>query len=374
VVKILTIFLVSLLILSAAEAQIKLTSVATNLDNPVDIEDAGDGLGRLFIVLQPGKIVIFDGTKILTSPFLNVTNDVLYGGEQGLLSLAFHPNYLSNGFFFIYYVNKSGNLVLARYQVSSNKNIANSSSKKMFLTISHPTNTNHNGGKVLFGKDGYLYLTVGDGGAGGDPPNNAQNLGTLLGKILRIDVNQGSPYAIPPGNPFVNTTGAKKEIWAYGLRNPWRVSFDQGGTGNMFTADVGQNSWEEIDVSPVPSIGGSNYGWRKMEGKHCFNPSTNCNNGKLRLPALEYGHSSGCSITGGFVYRGTAFPTLVATYLYADYCNGQIWGAIKGTSGWTSSLLLDTPYKISTFGQNKSGELFIAHHIASGAIYKIVKK
>lgn len=366
--------LLSLFLFAAGtEAQIKIAQIATNLDRPVDIMDALDGSGRLFIVLQGGKIVIHNGTTVLSTPFLNITSAVTCCGEQGLLSLAFHPNYKTNGFFYVYYVNTSGNLVLARYKVSGNPNIANAASKKTLMTILHPTYGNHNGGKLQFGKDGYLYISVGDGGGGGDQSNNAQNLGKLLGKILRIDVSSGFPYTIPPNNPFVNISGAKKEIWAYGCRNPWRFSFDKV-SGAMYMADVGQNNWEEVNFQPV-STGGTNYGWRKMEGKHCYNPATNCNNGTLKLPILEYTHSVGCSITGGYVYRGSAIPTLYGTYLYADYCKGIIWGAKKSNNVWTSSQLLATGKKISTFGESKSGELFITHHAANtGAIYKIVKQ
>ncbi len=373
-VKNITAALLLFLCLNGAEAQIKLVQVASNLDRPVDIEQPPDGTTRLFFVLQGGKIVIHNGTTVLATPYLNISSSVSCCGEEGLLSLAFHPNYSTNGFFYIYYVNTSGNLVLARYKVSSNTNIANANSKTILLTIQHPTNGNHNGGELQFGKDSYLYLSVGDGGGGGDQANNAQNLGKLLGKILRIDVNSGTPYGIPPTNPFVNTTGAKKEIWAYGYRNLWRFSFDRVN-GNMYSADVGQNTWEEINREPANTAGGINYGWRRMEGKHCYNPATNCNTGSLKLPIIEYSHPQGCSITGGYVYRGTAISNLIGTYFYSDYCSGIIRGAKLSSGQWTTSQLLASGKTVSTFGEDRAGELYIAHHASpGGVVYKIVKQ
>jgi glucose/arabinose dehydrogenase len=368
------VFLLVLFFTAAANAQIKIVKLPGNLSNPVDIANAGDGSLRLFVALQGGKIVVYSGGKLLSTPFLNITDLVTCCGERGLLSVTFHPNYKTNGFFFVYYTNTSGNLVLARFKVSSNRNIAIKSSKKILLTISHPTNANHNGGKIAFGRDGFLYLSVGDGGGGGDQPNNAQNLGKLLGKILRINVNSGSPYSIPAGNPFANVTGAKKEIWAFGYRNPWRWSFDRAN-GNMFVGDVGQNLYEEIDFQPASSTGGENYGWRLMEGNHCYNPSSNCNNGSVKLPIIEFGHSTGCSVIGGYVYRGESIPAIVGTYLYSDYCAGNIWGATNASGKWTSSQLLATGFNVSTFGEGEKGALYIAQHASpGGAIYRIDKQ
>ena len=371
---VLVLFLTAFFLAPLAEAQIKLVKLAGNLDQPTDIVNAGDGSLRLFITLQRGKVVIYSNGRILTTPFLNISELVKCCGEQGLLSIAFHPNYKSNGLFYVYYVNTTNNLVLARFHVSAtNKNIANKASKRIILTIDHPTYQNHNGGNLAFGKDGYLYLSVGDGGSAGDPNNNAQNLGRLLGKILRMDVNNTSTFSIPPGNPFVNVAGAKALIWAYGLRNTWRYTFDRL-TGDMYIADVGQDSFEEVDFQPANSTGGENYGWRKMEGFHCYNPSSNCNSGGLTLPVLEYSHANGCSITGGYVYRGANIPTLAGTYLYGDFCSGIIWGAKNNSGVWSSSQLLSTGLNISTFGEGEKGELFVAHRSSpNGAIYKIVR-
>jgi len=360
---------------AAADAQIRLVKISGNLDLPVDVANAGDGSLRLFIVLQKGKIMVYSGGRILTTPFLNITDLVKCCGEQGLLSIAFHPKYKTNGFFYVNYVNTMNNLVLARFHVSSNKNIANKSSKKILLTIPHPTYTNHNGGKLAFGKDGYLYLSVGDGGSGGDPNNNAQNIGKLLGKILRINVNNVSTYSIPPDNPFANVTGAKKEVWAYGLRNTWRYSFDRL-TGDMYIADVGQSQYEEVDFQSAGSRGGQNYGWRKMEGFHCYNPSNNCNDGTLNLPVLEYAHGTGnCSITGGYVYRGNSVPALAGTYVYGDFCSGIIWGAKNNSGTWSSTQLLSTGLLISSFGEGEKGEVYVAHHGSpNGAVYRIANQ
>jgi glucose/arabinose dehydrogenase len=373
--KTILVFLMVLFLTAAANAQIKIVKIAGNLVSPVDIVNAGDGSLRLFIALQGGKIVVYSGGKILGTPFLNISDLIFCCGERGLLSIAFHPSYKTNGLFFVYYTNTSGNLVLARFKVSAtNRNVAIKSSKKILLTISHPTYANHNGGRIAFGKDGFLYLSVGDGGGGGDQSNNAQNLGKLLGKILRINVNAGSLYSIPPGNPFSNVTGAKKEIWAFGYRNPWRWSFDRAN-GNMYIGDVGQNLYEEIDFQPANSPGGENYGWRFMEGNHCYNPASNCNNGKLKAPIIEYGHGAGCSVVGGYVYRGTAISAIVGKYLYSDYCSGIIWGATNSSGKWISTQLLSTGFNVSTFGEGENGALYVAQHAnPGGAIYRIDKQ
>jgi glucose/arabinose dehydrogenase len=285
-----------------AAPQIDLQPVASGLANPTAITHAGDGSGRLFITLQAGRIVIYSGISILASPFLDITSLVASGGERGLLSVAFHPNYRNNGVFFVDYTNTAGDIVIARYSVSQDPNVADPNSAAILLTIPHPNFANHNGGQLQFGPDGYLYIGVGDGGSAGDPSNHGQSLDTPLGKLLRIDVNGAPPYAIPGDNPFVRVMGALPEIWAYGLRNPWRFSFDRS-TNDLFIADVGQDSWEEVDFQPAGQ-GGQNYGWRLMEGNHCFNPSSNCNPGGLTLPILEYEHgpgdSIGCSISGGY--------------------------------------------------------------------------
>ena len=346
-----------------------LEQVTTGLARPVSITHAGDN--RLFITEQSGRIMIYDGTRLLPEPFLDIRNLVSSDNERGLLSVAFHPHYAQNGLFYINYTNLGGDTVVARYSVSpTDPNRANAASAVTLLGVDQPF-ANHNGGQMQFGPDGYLYIGLGDGGSGGDPNNRAQNLNDLLGKILRIDVDGGSPYAIPSSNPFVGSTNARGEIWSYGLRNPWRFSFDRA-TGDLWIADVGQGTWEELDFQPATSIGGENYGWRRMEGSHCFNPSVNCNNGivSLTLPVIEYDHDEGCSVTGGYVYRGTRSPRFAGTYFYGDFCSGRIWGATRANGVVTSRQLLDTSFNISTFGQDMNGEVYVADY-GNGVLYRV---
>jgi glucose/arabinose dehydrogenase len=347
--------------------------IASGLTNPVVIANAGDGSGRLFIVEQAGRIRIYQNNGILATPFLDISANIEAGSEKGLLGLAFHPSYATNRRFFVNYtVRISGQLktrVSEFLATLGNPNIADPNSESVILEFNQPFD-NHNAGDIKFGLDGYLYITSGDGGSGGDPQNNAQNLNTLLGKILRIDINNGSPYTIPPTNPFVDGDPATRdEIWSYGWRNPWRFSFDRL-TGDMFIGDVGEGSWEELNYEPA-GTGGRNYGWRITEGAHCFNPSSGCNMTGLTLPILEYSHTSGCAVTGGFRYRGTHFPDLYGYYLYADYCSGRIWGATFDGS-WTTTELVDTPYFISTFGEDEAGEIYFVNHHSGGPIYRIV--
>ncbi|HEY0144478.1 MAG TPA: PQQ-dependent sugar dehydrogenase [Thermoanaerobaculia bacterium] len=359
---------------SVAAQRVELQQVVTGLNRPVAITHAGDN--RLFIVLQGGQIVVFDGTALVPAPFLDIA--ALIGdssNEKGLLGLAFHPRYSQNGFFFVNYTDTQGDTVVARYSVSStNANRADPSSVRTILRIDQPF-PNHNGGQLAFGPDGYLYIGMGDGGSGGDPGNRAQNMNELLGKMLRIDVDAGTPYAIPPSNPFVNRSGIRGEIWASGLRNPWRYSFDRM-TGDLYIADVGQGDREEINFAPATSIGGENYGWRRMEGNRCYNPSTGCNpDGSLILPIIEYDHNLGCSVTGGYVYRGARHPRLQGLYIYGDYCTGVIWGASRNAASgsWSSRVLIDTTLQISTFGEDAAGEVYVArHHTTGGTIYRIV--
>jgi glucose/arabinose dehydrogenase len=362
----------SLLFVTPLFAQeIALEQVTTGLSLPVAITHAGDT--RLFITQQRGAILIWDGTRILPTPFLDITSLALCCGERGLLSVAFHPNYKQNGFFFINYTETAGpgTTVIARYRVSqTDPNRADPASAKVLLRIPQPF-ANHNGGQLQFGPDGYLYIGMGDGGSAGDPGNRAQNLADLLGKILRINVDSGDPYAIPPSNPFANTSGARPEIWAYGLRNPWRFGFDRA-TGDLWIADVGQGSYEEIDFQPATSIGGENYGWRRLEGVHCFNPAIGCDNFPNVKPIIEYDHTNGaCSVTGGYVYRGSRYQRLAGTYIYGDYCNGIIWGATHPSNGSASShVLIDTNLAISTFGEDLNGELYVADY-DTGRLYHI---
>lgn len=356
----------------SAQPSIAIKPVITGLSNPVAITHAGDGSDRLFISLQSGRIVIYNGLQLLPAPFLDISPLVSTNNEQGLLSVAFHPDYANNGFIFVNYTNTDGATVIARYRISSDPDIVDAATGSVLLTVPQPY-ANHNGGQLQFGPDGYLYIGMGDGGAAGDPLDNAQNTSKLLGKILRLDVDNGFPYQIPPDNPFVGAPQAQEEIWALGLRNPWRFSFDREN-GDMFIADVGQANWEEINFQSASSGGGENYGWRLMEASYCYNPPDDCNDGSLVLPILEYDHSSGnCSITGGYIYRGTRNPKLSGIYFYGDFCSGRIWGAVRDNMGaWSSMELLDTGYRISTFGEDETGEIYFAHRsLNEGAIYQI---
>src|SRR5688500_9165824 len=347
---------------------VALQPVVSGLTEPVAIAHAQDN--RLFIVLQDGQIVIWNGTSLLQTPFLDIRSLVLSGGERGLLGLAFHPDYAHNGFFFVNYTDRNGDTVITRYSVSAaDPNRADPTSARRLFLIDQPF-SNHNGGQLAFGPDRYLYIGMGDGGAGGDPQNNAQNRAQLLGKMLRIDVDSGDPYGIPPANPFIGQSGTRPEIWAIGMRNPWRFSFDRV-TGDLWIADVGQGDVEEIDFQPASSRGGENYGWRIKEGSKCFNPRT-CSSTGLIDPVIEYGHVDGaCAVTGGYVYRGTRTPRLTGTYIYGDYCNGVIWGATRNANGtFSSRVLIDTNIFISTFGEDANGEVYVADH--RGAIFRII--
>jgi len=349
--------------------ELVLTPVVSGLQSPVHINHAGDGSGRLFVVEQPGRIRIIQGGALLSTPFLDISNRVSCCGERGLLSVAFPPDYASKGYFYVNYTQQAGDTVVARYAVSANPNVANASSEEVVLTVDQPY-ANHNGGQLAFGPaDGYLYIGMGDGGSAGDPQNRAQNPGELLGKLLHVDVESGTrPYAIPATNPYTQTVGYRGEIWALGLRNPWRFSFDRQ-TMDLYIGDVGQNAWEEIDFQPANSHGGENYGWRIMEGNHCYN-SANCNQNGLVLPIAEYDHTQGCSVTGGMVYRGQTYARMQGVYFYGDYCSGNIWGLRGEGSTWQSTLLLDTAYSITTFGEDESGNLYLADYVA-GNIYLI---
>lgn len=355
---------------AVAQPTIQITSIITGLDSPVAITHAGDGSGRLFITLQGGRILIYNGQQLLADPFLDISALVTSGGERGLLSVAFHPDYAANGLFYVDYTDLNGDTVIARYRVSLNPDAADPASAIILLTIPQPF-SNHNGGQLQFGPDGNLYIGMGDGGSGGDPLNNAQDLNSLLGKILRIDVGS-LPYSIPVDNPFRTNLNARPEIWAYGLRNPWRFSFDRQ-TGDLFIADVGQSNLEEVNFQPASGVGGENYGWRLMEGSSCFNPASNCNDGSLVLPIVEYDHSLGCSITGGYRYRGLENPGMFGMYFYGDFCSGRIWGARPDAQGnWTTTELLDMDLQITAFGEDEDGELLVASFFPGpGAIYRI---
>ncbi|MEX2542306.1 MAG: PQQ-dependent sugar dehydrogenase [Trueperaceae bacterium] len=347
-----------------------LEEIASGLQSPTAIVDAGDDSGRLFVLEQPGRIRIIADGQLLPEPFLDLSGSISDGGERGLLGLAFHPDYAGNGRFFVDYTDPNGHTVVARYSVSADDpNRADSESAAEVLRVEQPY-ANHNGGQLGFGPDGYLYVSLGDGGAGGDPHDHGQNPATLLGTLLRLDVDAAEPYAVPADNPFVDNDDARPEIWAYGLRNPWRFSFDRE-TGDLWIADVGQNVWEEINLQAAGSGGGENYGWNVMEGAHCFEPSEGCDREGLVLPVIEYDHDQGCSVTGGYRYRGSALPGLAGVYVYADYCSGEIWGASPNDEGgWTSESLLQSGVRVSAFGEDESGELYLADH-GGGAIYRL---
>lgn len=357
----------------AAEPKLVLQPIASGLDMPIGMANAGDS--RMFIVLQRGQIVIWDGTQILPTPFLDLRPFGIISccGEQGLLDVVFHPRYKENGFFYVTYTDRNGDWNLARYQVlASDPDLAVPGSATPILKILHPGANNHYSGNLVFGPDGYLYIGVGDGGGVGDQNNNAQSLGRLLGKILRLDVDSAAPYSIPPDNPFVGRGGAMEEIWAYGLRNPWRFTFDRE-TGDLFIGDVGQANFEEVDFEPASSIGGVNYGWRNMEGFHCFNPQQNCqSSNSLTLPILEYNHTANdCSITGGYRYRGTRSENMRGIYFYGDYCTGRLWGASQNEDGdWSTKLYLTSGAKITSFGQDAAGELYLTDH--RGTVFRLV--
>jgi glucose/arabinose dehydrogenase len=355
---------------------IKLEPVLSGLKDPIDVESA-PGDPRLFVVGQRGMVSIVYGGKVVGT-FLDVSSRISCCGERGLLGLAFHPDYSSNGKFYVRYTDKSGSLRVSEFKVSADPGKADAASERVLITIPHPKFANHNGGRIAFGPDGYLYIGTGDGGSGGDPSNNGQNLGTLLGKLLRIDVDStadGKPYAIPASNPFVGQAGKRSEIFAYGLRNPYRFGFDRQ-TGDLWIADVGQDRWEEVDRALASAGGGSgaNFGWSVMEGNHCYKPSSGCKTAGLTVPLVEYAHGSGdangCSIIGGFVYRGSAYPDLVGRYLFGDYCTGRIWDvAADASDDAAPQELLKSGLRIVGWGEGYDGELYVV--AVGGGLYRL---
>ena len=357
----------SCLALSAASAQpVQLARIAGGLVQPLDIKSAGDGSKRLFVVEQGGRIKVVQGGKVQPRPFLDLSALTRAGGERGLLGVAFDPKFKQNGRLFVNYTDLNGDTVIARYTAQGNA--ADPKTAVVLLRVKQPY-ANHNGGSLAFGPDGMLYLGLGDGGSAGDPQNNGQNKNVLLGKLLRLDV-RGDKYVVPGDNPFAGQSGTRGEIWAYGLRNPWRLSFDRKA-GDLFIGDVGQNNIEEIDFQPRASGGGENYGWRLKEANACYDPAANCERGKLVDPILQYDHGQGQSVTGGFVYRGKAVQGLAGQYLYGDFASGVLWAGTRGANGqWSARKLLDTNLTISTFGQDEDGELYLADY-GGGALYKL---
>lgn len=335
---------------------LRLVEVASGLSSPL-LLTAPPGDPRLFVVEQVGRIRVVRDGSLVAAPFLDLRDRVASGGERGLLGLAFHPRYAQNGRFYVNYTDPGGTTRIVRFRVDpGNPDRGDPGSGEVILSIPQPF-SNHNGGHLAFAPDGMLWIGMGDGGSGGDPQNHSQNPGTLLGAMLRIDVDRGNPYAIPPDNPFA-AGGGRPEVWALGLRNPWRWAFDRV-EGLVYIADVGQNRWEEVNVAPIGE-GGINYGWRVMEGPACFQPAAGCNQAGLRLPVVSYGHGEGCSVTGGFVYRGSAIPGLRGHYLYGDYCRGWVrsFRHVGGTAAqareWFTGL-----GQILSFGEDAAGELYV---------------
>jgi glucose/arabinose dehydrogenase len=348
------------------------TEVVFGLVEPTVITHAGDASGRLFLVEQPGRVRILSTGTLLPTPFLDISARLVSGGEQGLLGLAFPPGPGPKDHFFVYYTRATdGAGVLSRFTVSLDPDLAAAASEDVLLTVPQPF-ANHNGGQLAFGPlDGYLYLGLGDGGDAGDPQGHGQNPATLLGSLLRLDVESGTVgYAVPADNPFVGNPGGADEVWAYGLRNPWRFSFDRL-TGDLYLGDVGQAAWEEINWQPGLAPGGDNYGWNTLEADACFNPPTGClPPANYVAPVASYAHSLGSAVTGGYVYRGPGNPGLQGIYFYGDFGSGRIWSLQPTGSGFTNQLLNDTAFSISTFGEDEAGNLYLADY-ATGTIYRI---
>lgn len=342
----------------------------SGFNQPVHVVDPGDGSGRLFVVEQTGLIRIIHNGQILSTPFLDLSAKIICCEERGLLNIAFPPHY-ANHHFYIYYTSLTGDNVVARYRLTADPNVADPASEQIVLTLLHPIKKSHNGGQMLFGPNGYLYLGPGDGGGVGDELHNAQNPDKLLGKILRIDVETGAPltYTIPASNPFTQTVGHRPEIWAWGLRNPWRFTFDRL-TGELYIADAGQSAWEEINVQPADDPGGENYGWNCEEGLHDYQRGPSCPTDTIK-PSFEFEHTAfGCALVGGYVYRGADYPRLQGIYLLADFCSGRIWGAQRRAGQWATYLLSDQDFSISSFGEDAAGELYVVDY-SQGAIYKV---
>lgn len=350
-----------------------LQPIASGLSSPVHLASPPND-DRLFVVEQPGRIRIIQNGALVSTPFLDIDAKVLSGGEQGLLSVAFHPSYSTNRHFYVYYTDNTGDLQIERYTASqTSPNIADPMSARPILDVPHPGNSNHNGGQLAFGPDGFLYIGTGDGGSGGDPPNNAQNRNVLLGKILRIDVNPASTaaYTVPPSNPFVGQANIRSEIWAYGLRNPWRFSFDRVGNV-LYIGDVGQNRKEEVNA--VPSTQAEiNYGWRIMEGTDCFSPMLLCNKSGLTLPVHDYPTADGnCAVTGGFAYRGSAIPQIVGLYFFSDYCKGGLrsFRLVDGVATDVREWNAGVGATVTSFGEDRRGELYVISH--GGTVGKLI--
>ena len=357
-------------------ATLTVERIVSGLSSPVGVVNAGDGSGRLFVVQRGGQVRVIDTDGNLSpTPFFDIASRIVAGGEQGLLGLAFHPGFAANGRLFVDYTRAGdGATVISELTASADRGTASPASERILLTIAQPF-SNHNGGEIAFGRDGYLYIGMGDGGSGGDPQGNGQNRQVLLGKILRIDVNAahatGKEYAIPSTNPYapggISPGAGLPEIWAYGVRNPWRFSFDRAN-GDLYIGDVGQDAWEEVDRQPAGSRGGENYGWNAFEGTHCFH---NCSGVSYVPPIVEYSHGSGCSVTGGYVYRGSAQPALKGIYVFGDYCSGHLLTLVAGAGKKAIKDVASTGLSISSFGEAESGEIYLVD-VQGGGLYRTV--
>jgi len=352
--------------------RIALDLVADGLDSPLFVGHAGDGSGRLFVLEQPGRIRVIRDGRLLAEPYLDLTRRIASGGERGLLGLAFSPTFATDGRLYVNYTDRDGNTVVSELLAPDPAaDRADPASERVLLVIDQPY-SNHNGGALAIGPDGLLWIATGDGGSGGDPQGNGQRLDTLLGKLLRIDPRPagGAPYAIPADNPFVGRSDVRGEIWAYGLRNPWRFSFDRQA-GDLWVGDVGQNAIEEVNRWPAGSPPGPNFGWNTMEASACFDPAEGCSTEGLVLPVAEYGHDLGCSVTGGYVYRGAEIPGLGGTYLFGDFCSGTIWGLDAAAEAPTPRVLLDSGASVASFGEDEAGELYVVD-LAGGRVLRVV--
>jgi glucose/arabinose dehydrogenase len=350
----------------------RLELIVSGLSSPLYLTSPPGDLNRLFIVEQTGAIRLIKAGVLLPTPFLDLSGRISAGGEQGLLGLAFYPDYATSGRFVVHYTDPAGDTHLSIFQVSSDPDVADAASEQVILTADQPY-PNHNGGQILFGPDGFLYLGLGDGGSANDPEGRAQDLGDLLGSILRVDVQSGTSYTVPADNPFAGQAGISPEVWSYGLRNPWRFSFDRA-TDDLYIGDVGQNAYEEVDIAPGASGSGkgANFGWNIMEGRHCLT-DPQCDQAGLTLPDFEYGHDQGCSIAGGYVYRGPAIPALQGLYFYGDFCQGWVRslryaaGAAIEVTDWPS---LRPGGSVLSFGEDAAGELYVLS--SSGSVFKFV--
>jgi len=344
-----------------------------SVDKAVAIANAHDDSGRLFVASQTGQIWVISNGRRAAQPALDLAGRISFGGERGLLGLAFHPDFPADPRLFVDYTDPSGNTVVSSFRVDPGDPARiDAGSESVLMGVAQPF-ANHNGGGLAFGPDGFLYIALGDGGGAGDPQRNGQRLDTLLGKILRVDVDHaaaGRAYAVPAGNPLVDRAGARPEIWLVGLRNPWRFSFDRA-TGDLWIGDVGQNAWEEVDVARA-GIGGLNFGWAVMEGFHCYPSGDRCVRGGLTLPVAEYAHKPACTVIGGYVYRGTAFPALSRRYLFGDYCSGDVFAIDSRAEGrHEPERIGKTGGGLAAFGEDQAGELYIAN-VTEGSVSRIL--